>query len=76
MENDNRTSMKNLYKSLAWIFTAAGAILMLLAVIAFIAGGRFLGAYWNTYFWTVSPFLMFAAVFLLFHLAECKAKKE
>ncbi|MCX6244143.1 MAG: hypothetical protein NTU98_05500 [Bacteroidetes bacterium] len=68
--------MKTLYKILAWICTAFAAVLMLLSIVAFLAGGRIFNAYWNTYYWSLTNFLMFAVVFLLFYLAACKEKKE
>ena len=68
--------MKNLYKIIAWISTAVGAVFMLLSVLAFLLGGQIFNAYWNTYYFSVINFLLFAIVFLLFYLAECKEKKE
>jgi hypothetical protein len=68
--------MKNLYKIIAWVFTAIGAVLLLLSILAFLLGGQIFRAYWSTYYMSVYNFLMFAIVFLLFYLAECKEKKE
>jgi|GEM_PF-2774999 hypothetical protein len=68
--------MKNLYKILAWIFTIIGAVMMFLSILAFLLGGKIFHAHWGTYYAVVYNFLMFAIVFLLFHLTRCKEKKE
>jgi len=50
--------MKNLLKIAAWISGAIGVILILLGVIAVLAGDRFLGHFWANYFYPAYNFLL------------------
>jgi len=50
--------MKNFLKIAAWINGAIGVILILLGVIAVLAGDRFLGHFWANYFYPAYNFLL------------------
>jgi hypothetical protein len=57
--------MKNLFKILAWINGAVGIILMLLGIIAVLAGDRFLGHFWSNYFYPAYNFILLGMFFFL-----------
>jgi hypothetical protein len=57
--------MKNLFKWMAWASGFIGIILMLLGVIAVIAGDRFLGHFWSNYFYPAYNFILLGIFFFL-----------
>jgi hypothetical protein len=67
--------MKNLLKIFAWINGAVGIILMLLGIIAVIAGDRFLGHFWSNYFYPAYDFIVLG-IFLFLGVLVMKDKKE
>jgi len=67
--------MKNLFKIIAFISGGIGMLLMLLGVIAVLAGDRFLGHFWSNYFYPAYNFLLLGIFFFLALLAT-REKKE
>lgn len=67
--------MKNVLKIFAWINGAVGIILMLLGIIAVIAGDRFLGHFWSNYFYPAYDFIVLG-IFLFLGVLVMKDKKE
>jgi hypothetical protein len=65
--------MKNLFKIMAWINGIIGIILILLGVIAVLAGDRFLGHFWSNYFYPAYNFILLG---IFFFLAILVSKKE
>jgi hypothetical protein len=61
--------MKNLFKILAWICGGVGIILMLLGLIAVLAGDRFLGHFWSNYYYPAYNFILLGIFFFLAMIA-------
>jgi hypothetical protein len=57
--------MRNFFKIVAWINGAVGIILMLLGIIAVLAGDRFLGHFWSNYFYPAYNFILLGMFFFL-----------
>jgi hypothetical protein len=57
--------MKNLFKIIAFTSGGIGMVLMLLGVIAVLAGDRFLGHFWSNYFYPSYNFIHLGIFFFL-----------
>jgi hypothetical protein len=58
-------TMKNTFKIIAWLSGAVGMILMLLGIIAVLAGDRFMGHFWSNYFYPSYNFIQLGIFFFL-----------
>ncbi|NVO18466.1 MAG: hypothetical protein HXX13_02135 [Bacteroidetes bacterium] len=67
--------MRNFFKIMAWINGLVGLILMLLGIIAVIAGDRFLGHFWSNYFYPAYNFILLGIFFFL-ALIVARDKKD
>ncbi|HEX7410549.1 MAG TPA: hypothetical protein VF298_00225 [Bacteroidales bacterium] len=67
--------MKNYFKIGAWLCAIVAGAMMLLGIIAVIAGGRFLEHRWANYFYPAYNFLL-AGIFLLLFYIVYNDKKE
>ncbi|MBK7212175.1 MAG: hypothetical protein IPH88_02520 [Bacteroidales bacterium] len=68
--------MKKLFVILAWINGVVGFILMLLGIIAVLAGDRFLGHFWSNYFYPAYNFILMGIFFFLAIMIHSKGSKE
>lgn len=66
--------MKNILKILAWLNGAIGIILMLLGIIAVLAGDRFLGHFWSNYFYPAYNFIVMGIFFFLAIIVSRESK--
>jgi multisubunit Na+/H+ antiporter MnhB subunit len=57
--------MRSFFKIMAWINGAVGIVLMLLGIIAVLAGDRFLGHFWSNYFYPAYNFILLGMFFFL-----------
>ncbi|MEI6059967.1 MAG: hypothetical protein WCR72_04625 [Bacteroidota bacterium] len=57
--------MKNILKNLAWLSGAVGVLLMILGMIAVLAGNKLFGHFWTTYFYPAYNFLLLGIFFFL-----------
>ncbi len=67
--------MNNLLKSGAWLCGIVAGIMMLLGVIAVLAGNRFLGHFWANYFYPAYNFLLLGIFLFLAILVNREVKK-
>ena len=67
--------MKNLLKMGAWLSGAIGMIMMLLGIIAVIAGNYFMGHLWTSYFYPAYNFLLLGVFLFLAILVNREVKK-
>lgn len=58
LTNFKLTTMKKLIKLAAWLSGTVGALLMLLGIIARLAGGVLFNHYWANYFYSAETFLL------------------
>lgn len=57
--------MKNILKTIAWINGGIAAILMLLGIIAVLAGGIFMNHMWSNYFFPSYNFILLGIFFFV-----------
>ena len=57
--------MKNLLKMCAWLSGGIGIIMMLLGIIAVIAGNHLMGHIWTSYFYPAYNFLLLGVFLFL-----------
>jgi hypothetical protein len=57
--------MKKTLKMVAWGSGILGVVLMLLGIIAFVAGGKFMSHFWSSYFFPASNFLLLGVFLFL-----------
>jgi len=57
--------MRNFFKIMAWISGSVGIVLMLLGIIAVLAGDRFLGHFWSNYYYPAYNFILLGMFFFL-----------
>lgn len=50
---------------MAWISGSVGIVLMLLGIIAVLAGDRFLGHFWSNYYYPAYNFILLGMFFFL-----------
>jgi len=67
--------MKDIYKIIALCCVALSAIIILLAVIAWFAGGKLLGHWWISYL-NLTHYLMMFGILVLLMIIVDKDKKE
>jgi len=67
--------MKNYFKIGAWLCSLVAAVMMLMGIIAVVAGGIFLQHKWDTYFYPAYNFLLAGILLLLFYIVY-NDKKE
>ncbi len=61
--------MQNTLKLLAWLSGGLGIILMLLGVIAVLAGNKLFGHFWENYFYPAYNFLLLGIFLFLADIA-------
>jgi len=64
--------MKKYLKIFAWVCGAVAIVMMLLGIIAFLAGGRLMNHNWANYFYPAYNFMILGIFSLLLILVENK----
>jgi hypothetical protein len=72
---NNPGFMKKAFMILAWLNGMVGLTLMLLGVIAVLAGDRFLGHFWSNYFYPAYNFILMGIFFFIAILVN-KEKRD
>ncbi len=62
--------MKKFYKTAAWLSGAIGVILMLLGVVAVLAGNILFGHFWTTYLYPAPLFVLLGIFLFLAFLVD------
>jgi hypothetical protein len=67
--------MKNILHIAAWVTGSIGILMMLLGIIAFMAGGILFGHLWSNYFFPAYNFILLGTFFFLAILVGKAFKK-
>lgn len=64
--------MKKVFQTIAWISGAVAIIMMILGIIAVLAGGILWNHMWSTYFYPAYNFLLLGIFLFIADLSCCK----
>jgi uncharacterized membrane protein len=67
--------MKKLLQTIAWICAGVGTVMLILGVIAVLAGGILWNHMWSTYLYPASTFIVLGIFFLLANMSCCDRKE-